>query len=68
MNGLALLGLFLMLYAIVVVLLAVRKPTSVWEMGKIRFFRGKLGETGTVIFFYVLAAVSAGFGIWLLVK
>ncbi len=68
MNGLALLGLFLILYAILVVVLAVKKPKSIWEMGKIKFFIKLLGDKGTVIMFYVIAAVALGFGIWLLVK
>ena len=68
MNGLALLGLFLILYAIVVVVLAAKKPTSIWEMGKVKWFRKALGETGTVILFYVIASVALGFGIWLLVR
>jgi hypothetical protein len=68
MNGLALLGLFLILYAILVVVLAIKKPKSIWEMGKIKFFIKLLGDKGTVIMFYVIAAVALGFGIWLLVK
>jgi len=68
MNGLALLGLFLLLYAVVVVVLAVKKPPSIWEMGKIKLFRKMLGERGTVIFFYVFALIAAGFGVWLLVR
>ena len=68
MNGLALLGLFLVLYAIMVVVLAIKKPKSIWEMGKIKFFIKLLGDKGTVIFFYVIAAIALGFGIWLLVK
>lgn len=68
MNGLALLGLFLILYAVLVVVLAIKKPKSIWEMGKIKMFIKLLGEKGTVIFFYVIAAVALGFGIWLLVK
>ncbi len=68
MNGLALLGLFLILYSVVVVVLAIKKPKSIWEMGKIQFFIKLLGDRGTVIFFYVIAAIALGFGIWLLVK
>ena len=68
MNGLALLGLFLIIYAALVVFLAVKKPTAVWEMAKIKFFRKVLGEQGTVIFFYIIALIAAGFGIWLLTK
>ena len=68
MNGLALLGLILILYAAAVVFLAIKKPQIIWDMPKIKFFRKVLGESGTVIFFYVIAAIAAGFGIWLLVK
>ena len=66
MNGLALLGLFLILYSIVVVILAIKRPKSIWEMGKIRFFIKLLGDRGTVVLFYVIAGVALGFGIWLL--
>ncbi len=68
MNGLALLGLFLIIYSGIVVLLAVKQPKSIWEMAKVRFFRKLFGEKGTVIFFYIIAAIALGFGIWLLVK
>ena len=68
MNGLALLGLFLILYSVVVVVITIKKPKSIWEMGKIKFFIKLLGDKGTVIFFYVFAAVALGCGIWLLVR
>ena len=68
MNGLAILGLFLILYGVVVVTFAARKPKSVWETGKVRYFISLLGNRGTVVFFYAIAAVALGFGIWLLVK
>ena len=68
MNGLALLGLILILYAIAVVAIALKKPKSIWEMSKIRFIRDRLGEKGTVIFFFAWAVIATGIGIWLLVK
>ena len=68
MNGLALLGLFLVLYAVAIVVLTIKKPKTIWEMSKIKFFIKLLGDKGTVIFFYSFAAVSLGFGIWLLVR
>ncbi len=68
MNGLALLGILLIIYAVVVVVLAIKKPKSIWEMGKIKMFIKLLGDRGTVIFFYVFAAIALGFGIWLLVR
>lgn len=67
MNWLALLGLLLIIYAAVVVWIAAKKPEKLWDMAKIRAFRKVLGDKGTVIFFYIFAAVSLGFGIWLLV-
>ena len=68
MDGLALLGLILILYAGAVVYIALKKPEAIWNMAKIRMFRKLLGDRGTEIFFYLIALASAGFGIWLLVK
>jgi hypothetical protein len=67
MNWLALLGIILIIYAAVVVWIAVKKPEKLWDMAKIRAFRKVLGDKGTVIFFYIFAAISLGFGIWLLI-
>ncbi len=39
MNGRALLGLLLILYAIAVGAIAIKKPGSIWEMGKTRLSR-----------------------------
>lgn len=68
MNGLALLGLFLILDAVAIVVLTIKKPRAIWGMSKIKFFIKLLGDKGTAIFFYIFAAVSLGFGIWLLVR
>lgn len=68
MNGLALLGIFLLFYAVAVVAIAVKKPEKIWDMKKIRVFRKVLGEQGTVIFFYIWALLALGLGIWLLIK
>lgn len=68
MNGLALLGLILLLYAVAVAFIALKKPKSIWDMGKIMAFRNKLGEKGTVIFFLIWGAIALGFGIWLLAR
>ena len=68
MNGLALLGLILLLYAILVFYIALKKPKAMWEMGKIKAFRNKLGEKGTVIFFMIWGVIALGFGVWLLAK
>ncbi|MBK5252800.1 MAG: hypothetical protein JJE29_09245 [Peptostreptococcaceae bacterium] len=68
MGGLKLLGIFLLVYAAIVVLLAVTKPKSIWKMKKIQFFIKYLGDKGTVIFFYVWALISAIIGLWLLIR
>lgn len=68
MGGLALLGIILLLYAALVVLIAIKKPEGIWKMKKIQTFIKYLGEKGTVIFFYVWALIAAGIGIWLLIK
>ena len=69
MNGLALLGLFLILYGIFVVVLALtKKPAAIWNMSKIQGFVKVLGNTGTLVFFLVWAAAAFGVGIWLLVR
>jgi len=62
------LGILLILYAAAVVLIAVKKPEKIWNMAKIRMFIKILGESGTVIFFYVFAAICCGVGIWLVIK
>lgn len=68
MNGLALLGIILILYAIFVIYITVKKPASIWDMAKIKLFRKALGEKGTVIFFYIFALISAAVGVYLMVK
>lgn len=68
MDGLALIGLILLVYAGTVVYITLKKPEAIWNMAKIRVFRKLLGDRGTEIFFYLFALASAGFGLWLLVN
>lgn len=68
MNGLALLGIILAIYAVAVFFIALKKPEKVWQMAKIQMFIKILGEKGTVIFFYIFAAICFAAGIWLVVK
>lgn len=68
MNGLALLGILLILYSAAVVYITVRKPEGIWNMAKIKLFRKILGEKGTEIFFYLFAAAALGIGIWLMYR
>lgn len=68
MNGWALLGILLLLYAGFVLVVGIKKPMGLWEMKKIQLFRKILGEKGTQILFFVFAAIACGFGIWLLIQ
>lgn len=68
MNTMALLGILAILYAVMVIVIAVKKPEKVWNMKKIEAFKKVLGEKGTVIFFYIWGAAFAVLGIWLLMK
>ena len=66
MNWYPLLALLCFAYVGLVLWIAIKKPAGLWNMGKIEFFKKVLGERGTEIFFYILAAIFVGVGIWLL--
>lgn len=66
MNIRAFIGVLLLFYGALVVFLTLNKPKVIWNMKKIKLFEKLLGERGTVVFFYVFAAVSIAAGIWLL--
>lgn len=67
MNWNPILGLLALAYAVAVVFIAFKKPEAIWKMGKIQGFVKVLGEQGTVIFFYVWAALFCGLGLWLFI-
>ena len=54
------------LYAAVVVVIAVLKPEFIWKMKKIQLFIKYLGDRGTEIFFYIWALLFLVLGVWLL--
>lgn len=58
------LGLLAWVYAVFVVIIAIKQPPAIWDMAKIRVFRKVLGDKGTVIFFYIWSAIFIGLGIW----
>lgn len=63
------LGIFLILWAILVYLLAGFKiPAVIWNMGKVQGFVKIMGEAATRIMFAVLSSVAMYFGIWLLIQ
>lgn len=61
-------GILAILYAAMVVVLAVLKPEPIWKMKKIQFFIKYLGDRGTEIFFYVWAFMFLALGVWLLTR
>ena len=61
------LGLVLLIYAGFVATIGVtQKPESMWKIVKMKLGRN-LPDSTTSIILYVVAAVEAGFGIWLMV-
>ena len=69
MNGLGLLGLVLILYAIFVFYIAAtKKPTAIWNMAKIQLFIKTMGEMGTRIFFFIFGGAALAYGIYLLMN
>ncbi|NLY82832.1 MAG: hypothetical protein GX078_08780 [Clostridiales bacterium] len=67
MNWNPLLAILAIVYAVLVVFIAAKKPKSMWEMGKIKWFRKVMGEKGTVIFFYIWAVLFVVLGLWLFI-
>jgi hypothetical protein len=67
MKGLALLGILLIIYGIVVIGFVIKKPEGVWKMKKIQTFIKVLGDKGTDIAFLIFAVIAAGGGLWLLI-
>ncbi len=68
MNTNALIGIVLLIYAGAVIGITITRPPKLWNIAKIKWFRDKLGEKGTVIFFFIWAALFAGIGFYLLLK
>jgi len=66
MDGMAALGIILIIYGILVLGIAYQKPQSIWRMKKILWFIKVLGEKGTVVFFDVWGVAAIGLGVWLI--
>jgi len=67
MNGLALLGILMLIYGIAVIGMVIKKPQAIWSTKKVQFFMKVLGEKGTDIFFIIFAVIVGGSGIILMV-
>jgi hypothetical protein len=59
------LGIFLIVYSILVFWITIKKPAKIWSMGKIKGFTSILGDVGTQIFFAIFGLAALGVGIWL---
>lgn len=68
MNTYGLLGILAIVYAGIVIGLAITKPPKIWQTKKIQAFVKLFGEKGTVIFFYIWAIAFALLGVWLLTR
>lgn len=64
----SLLGIIAILYALMVFVIAIKKPEKIWNMKKIETFKKVLGEKGTVIFFLIWGTGFTALGIWLMTK
>lgn len=65
--GLIILGIFLIIWGLLAVAIALFKPKKIWAMGKIQGFVTLLGNKGTVILFITIGAAAIAVGIVLLV-
>lgn len=61
-------GIVAVVYALVVVVIAVVKPEKIWNMKKIELFKKVLGDRGTEIFFYIWAFIFLVLGVWLIAR
>lgn len=68
MKVMPLLGILFILYAVMCIFIAVKKPPKMWDMKKIQGFRKALGDKGTVIFFCIWGLGFGALGVWLLTK
>ena len=67
MDGITILGIFLVLWGIGTALVAIFKPKGIWKIGKIQGFVQLLGDTGTMILFLVMATIAIVGGVLILV-
>lgn len=58
MDPLLALAIFLAIYGVLVIVIAIFKPAPIWNMAKIQGFVKLLGEKGTVVFFIVWAIAA----------
>lgn len=55
MEPLLLLAIILFVYGALVIVIAIFRPQSIWQMAKIQGFVKLMGETGTRVFFVIWA-------------
>jgi hypothetical protein len=57
-EPLLLLAIFLFVYGALVIVIAIFRPQSIWQMAKIQGFVKLMGETGTRVFFIIWAIAA----------
>lgn len=68
MDTLTIIAYALILYGVATISLAIFKPKSIWNLGKIQGFVQLLSEKGTVIFFSVVGIATIIGGVYLLLR
>ncbi|MBN2653006.1 MAG: hypothetical protein JXR63_11540 [Spirochaetales bacterium] len=67
MNFYPLLGALALIYALVVLFIAIKRPAKIWEMKKIQIFRKLLTDKGTMAFFVIWGLGFIGLAVWLFI-
>lgn len=67
MDLLTYIGIFLLIWGVMVLGVAFFKPKAIWKLGKIQGFVQLFGEVGTTIFFSVVGAAAAVGGVLILI-
>ena len=58
----------MIVYAVLVFWITIKRPAKIWNMGKIQGFLKILGDLGTRIFFAIFGLAALGVGIWLTIE
>lgn len=67
MEILTYIGIFLVVWGVLVLIVAFLKPKAIWKLSKIQGFVQLFGEAGTTIFFGVVGIAATVGGVLILV-
>ncbi len=68
MNWYPLIALIAFAYAAATLFIIIKKPPSMMKLGKVEIFQKMIGEKGTDILYYAVAALAIGIGVWALMQ